>query len=92
MMRVTPLAVWCSKLTNEEVEKATKADASITHSQQLVHNVIATYVVGIKYLIQNPGEANRAKLAYEAALEFASQSHIVSNVKTYLEQAVTLHA
>jgi len=31
MMRVTPLAIWCSKLTNEEIEKATKADASITH-------------------------------------------------------------
>ena len=60
MMRVTPLAIWCSKLSNEEIEQAVKADASFTHSLPLVHNVITTYCIGIKYLIQNPKEENRA--------------------------------
>ena len=47
LMRVTPLAVWCSNLSPSEIEAAVTADASFTHSQSHVHHAITAYCVAI---------------------------------------------
>ena len=90
MKRVVPLAIWCSNLSNEEIEKAVFADASFTHSNPLVHNITSAYCIAIKYLIQNPNQMDRAQKAFDAALEYAALPHVDKHVVHYLEQAQEL--
>ena len=90
MMRVTPLAVWCSNLSNKEIEMAVTADASFTHSNPLVHNIITVYCIGIKCLIQNAKAPSRAQLAYNAALEYAFKPGVDENLKSYLQESYDL--
>lgn len=53
-MRCTPLAVWGADLSTEDFRKASEADVSFTHSNQVVKEAVFAYQLGIKYLLNNP--------------------------------------
>jgi ADP-ribosylglycohydrolase len=62
LMRITPLAVWCHNLSEEELKRAVENEDSLTHSNKNAQAASYLYCLCIKYLIENPG--NR-ELAFE---------------------------
>ncbi len=54
LMRITPLAVFCSKLENEnDVEKAIRGEQAMTHSRNIAQDAAVGYCLGIRHLIRN---------------------------------------
>ena len=57
IMRITPLAVWSSKLDSlDDVEKVIIEENSITHSNPLEQKAAISYCLAIRYLILNHGD------------------------------------
>ena len=69
LMRATPMAVWGSGLSVEDLQKASDADVSFTHSHVIVKRAVFAYNLGIKYLLNNPLEKDRARKAFEFVKE-----------------------
>lgn len=54
-MRATPLAVRCSKLTDDkDIYNAVALDVLFTHSNPIVIGTVAAYCYAIAYRIKNP--------------------------------------
>ena len=68
-MRATPMAVFMSRSTEEYRFNAVTTEASMTHSNKVVQQAIFLYCHSIGHLLRNPNEPNRAKEAYDIALE-----------------------
>jgi len=60
LMRITPLCVWTSKLTKEEIIKAVREDTRLTHPNKTAQNVSIAYVYTINHLLNHPGESKQA--------------------------------
>ena len=71
LMRCTPIAVWGCNLSDKDLKRASEADVNFTHSQNLVKEAIFAYQLGIKYLLNNPKEKDRARNAFEYARKAA---------------------
>jgi ADP-ribosylglycohydrolase len=72
LMRATPLACWCSDITDiDMLTKIFSKDVSFTHTNYQVHNLVIIYSATIGYLIRNHGNESRATNAYEFALEIS---------------------
>jgi ADP-ribosylglycohydrolase len=57
LMRITPLAVWCSRLqSEEELELAVKEEVTLTHLDDTVIDAAVIYVLAIRYLLNNKGK------------------------------------
>lgn len=64
LMRISPLAVYLSKITKENVlENIVQAEVSMTHANQCVIDAAIAYCIAVRHLI-NTGDR---KGAYEAA-------------------------
>ena len=50
-MRITPLAVFCHKLTNEEIFECVKAEQGLTHSNEVAYYGAAAYCIAISKLL-----------------------------------------
>ena len=73
LMRITPLAVWLSKVTNpQEIKKVVVADVSMTHPNKLVHDCVFIYCMTIRFLLKYRSNKDRAQLAYDHAIELAN--------------------
>jgi ADP-ribosylglycohydrolase len=80
-MRITPLAVWISKLNSpEEIYKAVEADVTFTHPNKLVIDSCFLYCVAINYLINFPEENDRGIRAFNQALEFSKEGSYASYI------------
>ena len=56
LMRTTPLAVWCSKLENDEdVHIAVQREVGLTHQEEIVQTAVTIYVLAIRYLLNKEG-------------------------------------
>jgi len=60
LMRITPLCVWASKLSLEDLKKAAREDTRLTHPNQTVINVSIAYVATIHHLLNNKGDYSGA--------------------------------
>ncbi len=60
LMRITPLCVWTSKLTKEEIIKAVREETRLTHPNRTAQNVSIAYVYTINYLLNHPGDYKNA--------------------------------
>jgi len=60
LMRITPLCVWTSKLTMNEIIKAVREETRLTHSNETAQNVSIAYVYTINHLLNYPGEYEQA--------------------------------
>jgi ADP-ribosylglycohydrolase len=59
LMRITPLAIWCSRLEDEmDVEAAVKEDVTLTHLDETVIDAAVIYVLAIRFLLNNQGNMN----------------------------------
>lgn len=68
-MRITPLTVWLSQLTDQqEMKKAIVTDVQFTHPNQLVHQAVFLYSSAISVLLQNPNDPERALKAFNHVL------------------------
>jgi ADP-ribosylglycohydrolase len=81
-MRITPLAVFTSKFSRQNVRDLIVADVSMTHPNLVVHDAVVIYCEAIHYLLNNPDESLRAIHAYDIALE--SSKDVPSNETTEL--------
>lgn len=67
LMRITPLAIYLSRLEDEDraiFEKIIKAEVSLTHSTEIVKEAAICYCIAIQSLIKNRGDR---KAAYKKA-------------------------
>eukprot|EP00347_Sterkiella_histriomuscorum_P010277 403376918 len=62
LMRITPLAVWCQNLSDEELFEAVKLQTQLTHCHPNAVRACQLYCLAIKHLINNPGDAAGAYL------------------------------
>lgn len=60
MMRSTPLAVWASGLSQDEFKKASVAETQLTHPNPTPNDATYLYNLGIKFLLNNKDDPNRA--------------------------------
>lgn len=82
-MRITPLAVWLSDITDiKQIKKAVVADVELTHPDKLVHDAIFIYCIAIRYLLKKSYVLDRAQKVYDLALETA-QSDLGNFVDEY---------
>ena len=57
LMRIAPLAVWASNVTEiDDLKKIISLDVSFTHSNQLVHDAVLIYSAAIGFLVRNFNE------------------------------------
>ena len=71
LMRITPMAVWASNLGLEDFKNAIVSDVQFTHSNEMVKRAVLAYSVGIKYLLNNAAEKDRAKKCFEFVKDFS---------------------
>ena len=57
LMRASALGIWSTRLTQAEAAKAACDDASLTHPNPSCQWAGAAYVVAIRHLLLNPGDA-----------------------------------
>ena len=70
LMRITPLAVWTSSMSDEEsILKTISLDVSMTHPHVLVHHAICLYCVTIHFLLKNKNDPDRGYNAFMYGLE-----------------------
>ncbi len=60
LMRITPLCIWTSKLSKEDLIKAVREDTRLTHPNRTAQNVSIAYVYTINHLLNYPGESEKA--------------------------------
>ena len=65
LMRCTPMAVWGCELSIQDFKLASNLDVSFTHKAPIVKEAVFAYQLGIKYLLNNPNEKDRAIKAYD---------------------------
>jgi len=54
LMRITPLAVFCAKLTNQnDIEKVVRAEQALTHPNIMAQDAAIGYCLGLTHLINN---------------------------------------
>lgn len=64
------MAVWCHKLSVEEVIEAVPCDVNFTHVMKNVEHMITGYCLAIRHLINNHDKADRNVKAFEQAKIF----------------------
>ncbi|KXZ55562.1 hypothetical protein GPECTOR_2g1111 [Gonium pectorale] len=84
LMRITPLAVWGCRLSDEALAAAAMADAKLSHPHEVTQHANAVYCIAIKHLIARPGDAEGA---VEAAHAWAG-AHACAEVRDWLKEAL----
>jgi ADP-ribosyl-[dinitrogen reductase] hydrolase len=67
LMRITPLAVYCHRLNQDNIEYCTKLDVNLTHSNEICVILVTAYNIAITYLLKHPTSDSRDKGAISAA-------------------------
>lgn len=60
LMRIAPLGVWGSRLTEEELVYAARQDAGLTHPNRTCQDTSAVYCIAIRFLLHHPGDSEGA--------------------------------
>lgn len=71
LMRITPLAIWCSKLSDADLSRAVSTELSITHPSLTVHEAGISYCIAIRHLVNNLGDM---KGAYKKVKEYVMKN------------------
>ena len=68
MMRTTPLAVWGSGLTKEELREVVKSEVGLTHPNSTSADTVYIYNFAIKFLLDNKEDPEKTQKCMEACL------------------------
>ena len=68
MMRTTPLAVWGSGLSKEELKELVKSEVTLTHPSATPINAVFIYNLAIKFLLENREDPEKTQKCMEACL------------------------
>jgi len=82
LMRITPLCVWTSKLSREEIIRAVREETRLTHSNETAQNVSIAYVYTINYLLNHSGEYEQA---YQKCKEIVNELND-QDIKSWLSE------
>ena len=86
LMRVTPAAVFTSKLSNKAIAKEIiEADTKLTHPDLTVQESIYWYCESIHYLLNNPTDPNRAQTAFDLALKSENTKFHPNQKRLFIE-------
>lgn len=55
-MRITPLAIWAHKLSDDDLNTAVRAEVTLTHPNEVAQRACVCYCLCIKYLIKEKGD------------------------------------
>ena len=68
MMRTTPLAMWGSGLSKEELKELVKSEVTLTHPSATPINAVFIYNLAIKFLLENKDDPEKTQKCMEACL------------------------
>lgn len=57
LMRIAPLGVWGSRLSEEALVEAACMDSRLTHNNPVCQHASAVYCLAIRHLMRNPGDS-----------------------------------
>jgi ADP-ribosylglycohydrolase len=87
LMRIAPLAIWCHKLSVEDLSEAVRTEVMFTHGIKMVSNVVITFCVAVKELLTVPAtDPSRRQKSYEIAMNTAKKLECPETI-SYLELA-----
>ena len=73
LMRSTPLAVWASGLSPEELMKVTKSEVQMTHCNDTAYNTVYLYNFAIKFLLESKDDPEKAMKCMELCMAEAAK-------------------
>ena len=77
-MRITPLAVYCRHLPEEQLKEVVSLETQFTHCHINAIRSCQAYCLAIQYLLNNPKEENKHENAYEIARNACTNDDILS--------------
>lgn len=77
LMRIAPLAVWCSHESEDMIVAYAKKDAKLSHGSQVCQDCNAVFCIAIAYLILHPGDHVGALRRVETFVN----AHVFSDVR-----------
>lgn len=83
LMRASTLGVWCANLSIDDAVNAARLDAQLTHPNVTCQWSGAAYVIAIRHLVLQPGDAQGA---FDAAEKVVSETD-AEEVKEWLKDA-----
>ncbi len=83
LMRVSPLAVWAHRLTDDQIATMARAESAISHPHPVCGDACAVYCIAIAHALRGDDAAG----AYRAAREWADRSDAEAEVRHALECA-----
>ena len=86
LMRITPLCVWASKLSKEELITAVTEETQLTHSNQTAIATSIAYVYTIQHLLSNKGDYNGAYMKCQEIAEHLRDSQLSQWMREIEEQ------
>ena len=84
LMRATPLGVIATNLSLEDAIEVARKDARLTHPNETCQHATVAYVLAIRHLILNPGDA---KGAFTIAITYARKNSL--EVTEWMESIIT---
>ena len=91
-MRATPMAVYMSRSTEDEMFKEVTTEVSMTHPNKVVQQAIFLYCHSIGHLLRHPNNPNRAQEAYNIAQEASIRRNFDPCLNEWLKLSQDMNA
>ena len=75
-MRIAPMAIWSSNLSQQDILKAVTHEVRMTHPSHVVQEANFLYCLAIQYLIKNRDSKTRCQDAFNMVMEVAKQKDL----------------
>ena len=78
LMRITPLCIWASKLSRDDLIKAVREETRLTHPNETAINASIAYVYTIQHLLNNKGDYKGAYKKCQEIVDHLGDSELQS--------------
>jgi ADP-ribosyl-[dinitrogen reductase] hydrolase len=80
LMRILPLAIWASRLPDEQLVRAARLEATLSHPHQICQDCNAVYCLLVAHLIHHPGDRDGA---LQKAAAFVDRDDVHATVRQW---------
>ena len=88
LMRITPLAIWCHRMSDiEDIEMAVTLENGLTHSNEIVHKANTVYVLAINELINNKGDYEIARKKIKKFIRSKKEDNIWKEIYQWYKES-----